>query len=78
MFLCFAPSAMAHNVSPENANFLRRVDGVELGLFMYLGAKHMVPVSIICCICSAYCFGCGVCATLWCSLVCLRWAIALP
>ena len=33
---------MAHNVSPENANFLRQVDGIELGLFMYLGAKHMV------------------------------------
>ena len=33
---------MAHNVSPENASFLSQVNGVELGLFMYLGAKHMV------------------------------------
>jgi len=39
---CLVPMAYAHNVSPANANFVAGVDSVEVALFVYLGAKHMV------------------------------------
>jgi hypothetical protein len=33
--------AVAHNVSQSNASFVELVDGPAVGLFVYLGAKHM-------------------------------------
>lgn len=46
-FCCLAivwlgPASFAHNVSSSNADFLAGVNQAEVGLFVYLGAKHMV------------------------------------
>jgi len=44
-FCCLAllpVTVLAHNVSASNANFIEGVDGPAIGLFIYLGAKHMV------------------------------------
>jgi len=41
LLVCTLP-LLAHNVSSSNADFLAGVDGPAVGLFVYLGAKHMV------------------------------------
>lgn len=40
--LVFADLASAHGVTGKDAMFLRMIQGVAVGPFMYLGAKHMV------------------------------------
>lgn len=40
--LVFADVASAHGVTGKDAIFLRMIQGVAVGPFMYLGAKHMV------------------------------------
>ena len=35
-------AAFAHGVSARDANFVQSIDGVAIGPFLYLGAKHMV------------------------------------
>jgi hypothetical protein len=39
--LLFSTAAFAHNVSQRDAGFVATIDGVAVGPFMYLGAKHM-------------------------------------
>lgn len=40
--LVFCTPALAHNVSPDDAARISEQDGIQLGLYMQLGAKHMV------------------------------------
>ena len=37
-----APSVVAHGVAEEDKEFLERNRGIQIGPFLYLGAKHMV------------------------------------
>ncbi len=40
--LAAAPSSNAHGVAEEDKQFLERNRGIQVGPFLYLGAKHMV------------------------------------
>ena len=42
MFLMLMPDAFAHGVAEGDKAFLERSNGMQLLLFIYLGAKHMV------------------------------------
>ena len=42
MFLMLMPDAFAHGVAEGDKAFLERSSGMQLLLFIYLGAKHMV------------------------------------
>lgn len=42
LFLVSVPTAFAHGVATGDAGYIHEVWGMQIGPFMYLGAKHMV------------------------------------